>query len=81
MNQLMRGYATRNADDGQTELLIDPGHNRTRLGGPDARCAPRRASRPWSTCSKPRPAPLARSSWTGTACRSRGSAATRRATG
>ncbi|MFC6880483.1 MULTISPECIES: SDR family NAD(P)-dependent oxidoreductase [Actinomadura] len=36
LNQLMRSYATRHADDGQTKLLIDPGHNRTRLGGPDA---------------------------------------------
>ncbi|QMU78075.1 SDR family NAD(P)-dependent oxidoreductase [Streptacidiphilus sp. PB12-B1b] len=36
LNQLMRSYATRYADDGQTKLLIDPGHNRTRLGGPDA---------------------------------------------
>lgn len=36
LNQLVRSYATRNADDGRTKLLIDPGHNRTRLGGPDA---------------------------------------------
>lgn len=36
LNQLMRSYATRYADDGQTKLLLDPGHNRTRLGGPDA---------------------------------------------
>ncbi|MFI6902311.1 SDR family NAD(P)-dependent oxidoreductase [Nonomuraea sp. NPDC050394] len=36
LNQLMRSYATRHADDGQTKLLIDPGHNRTRLGGPGA---------------------------------------------
>lgn len=36
LNQLMRSYATRHAGDGQTLLLIDPGHNRTRLGGPDA---------------------------------------------
>lgn len=36
LNQLMRSYATRYAEDGQTKLLIDPGHNRTRLGGPDA---------------------------------------------
>ncbi|SFE23068.1 NAD(P)-dependent dehydrogenase, short-chain alcohol dehydrogenase family [Actinacidiphila alni] len=36
LNQLMRSYATRHADDGHTKLLIDPGHNRTRLGGPDA---------------------------------------------
>ncbi|MFF3768091.1 SDR family NAD(P)-dependent oxidoreductase [Streptomyces sp. NPDC001922] len=40
LNQLMRSYATRHADDGQTKLLIDPGHNRTRLGGPDAPLAP-----------------------------------------
>ncbi|MEA5362626.1 SDR family NAD(P)-dependent oxidoreductase [Amycolatopsis sp., V23-08] len=36
LNQLMRSYATRYADDGHTKLLIDPGHNRTRLGGPGA---------------------------------------------
>jgi NAD(P)-dependent dehydrogenase (short-subunit alcohol dehydrogenase family) len=36
LNQLMRSYATRTAEDGRTKLLIDPGHNRTRLGGPDA---------------------------------------------
>ncbi|GAA2309994.1 SDR family oxidoreductase [Nonomuraea roseoviolacea subsp. roseoviolacea] len=36
LNQLMRSYATRHAGDRQTKLLIDPGHNRTRLGGPDA---------------------------------------------
>ncbi|PRX62197.1 hypothetical protein B0I32_113150 [Nonomuraea fuscirosea] len=36
LNQLMRSYATRHAGDGHTKLLIDPGHNRTRLGGPDA---------------------------------------------
>ncbi len=41
LNQLMRSYATRHADDGHTKLLIDPGHNRTRLGGPDAPLAPR----------------------------------------
>lgn len=40
LNQLMRSYATRHAEDGQTKLLIDPGHNRTRLGGPDAPLAP-----------------------------------------
>ncbi|WP_432092797.1 SDR family NAD(P)-dependent oxidoreductase [Streptomyces sp. bgisy100] len=40
LNQLMRSYATRHADDGRTKLLIDPGHNRTRLGGPDAPLAP-----------------------------------------
>ncbi|WP_028934124.1 SDR family NAD(P)-dependent oxidoreductase [Pseudonocardia spinosispora] len=36
LNQLMRSYATRCAEDGRTKLLIDPGHNRTQLGGPDA---------------------------------------------
>ncbi|WP_214317774.1 SDR family NAD(P)-dependent oxidoreductase [Nonomuraea sediminis] len=36
LNQMMRSYATRHADDGQTKLLIDPGHNQTQLGGPDA---------------------------------------------
>jgi NAD(P)-dependent dehydrogenase (short-subunit alcohol dehydrogenase family) len=41
LNQLMRSYATRHADDGHTKLLIDPGHNRTRLGGPDAPLIPR----------------------------------------
>ncbi|MET7301043.1 SDR family NAD(P)-dependent oxidoreductase [Embleya sp. NPDC005575] len=41
LNQLMRSYTTRNADDGHTKLLIDPGHNRTRLGGFDAPLAPR----------------------------------------
>jgi NAD(P)-dependent dehydrogenase (short-subunit alcohol dehydrogenase family) len=40
LNQLMRSYATRYHDDGHTKLLIDPGHNRTRLGGPDAPLAP-----------------------------------------
>ncbi|MET8690692.1 SDR family NAD(P)-dependent oxidoreductase [Streptomyces sp. NPDC004732] len=40
LNQLMRSYATRHGADGQTKLLIDPGHNRTRLGGPDAPLAP-----------------------------------------
>jgi NAD(P)-dependent dehydrogenase (short-subunit alcohol dehydrogenase family) len=40
LNQLMRSYATRHADDRQTKLLIDPGHNRTELGGPDAPFAP-----------------------------------------
>ncbi|WP_405162742.1 SDR family NAD(P)-dependent oxidoreductase [Nocardia sp. NBC_01499] len=40
LNQLMRSYATRNADDGHTKLLIDPGHNRTQLGGPDAPLTP-----------------------------------------
>lgn len=36
LNQLMRSYATRTAGDGRTKLLIDPGHNRTQLGGADA---------------------------------------------
>lgn len=40
LNQLMRSYATRHADDGRTKLLLDPGHNRTRLGGPDAPLLP-----------------------------------------
>ncbi|MCX5384372.1 SDR family NAD(P)-dependent oxidoreductase [Streptomyces sp. NBC_00083] len=40
LNQLMRSYATRHAGDGHTKLLIDPGHNRTRLGGPDAPLLP-----------------------------------------
>ena len=41
LNQLMRSYATRYADDGRTKLLIDPGHNRTQLGGFDAPLDPR----------------------------------------
>lgn len=41
LNQLMRSYATRNAGDGQTKLLIDPGHNQTQLGGPDAPLDPK----------------------------------------
>ncbi|MFI9505094.1 SDR family NAD(P)-dependent oxidoreductase [Nocardia sp. NPDC052566] len=40
LNQLMRSYATRYAADGHTKLLIDPGHNQTRLGGPDAPLLP-----------------------------------------
>nr|WP_042181042.1 SDR family NAD(P)-dependent oxidoreductase [Kibdelosporangium sp. MJ126-NF4]CEL14765.1 Short-chain dehydrogenase/reductase SDR [Kibdelosporangium sp. MJ126-NF4]CTQ96605.1 Short-chain dehydrogenase/reductase SDR [Kibdelosporangium sp. MJ126-NF4] len=40
LNQLMRSYATRHADDRQTKLLIDPGHNQTQLGGPDAPLRP-----------------------------------------
>ncbi|MER8187200.1 SDR family NAD(P)-dependent oxidoreductase [Kitasatospora sp. NPDC094015] len=40
LNQLMRSYATRYAGDGRTKLLIDPGHNRTELGGPDAPLVP-----------------------------------------
>lgn len=43
LNQLMRSYATRHADDGQTKLLIDPGHNQTQLGGPDAPLTPQRS--------------------------------------
>ncbi|MFD6157145.1 SDR family NAD(P)-dependent oxidoreductase [Nocardia sp. NPDC060256] len=41
LNQLMRSYATRYAGDGQTKLLIDPGHNQTELGGPDAPLSPK----------------------------------------
>ncbi|WP_405057245.1 SDR family NAD(P)-dependent oxidoreductase [Kribbella sp. NBC_01505] len=41
LNQLMRSYSTRYADDGHTKLLIDPGHNQTRLGGPHAPLDPR----------------------------------------
>lgn len=40
LNQLMRSYATRHHEDGHTTLLIDPGHNRTRLGGSDAPLRP-----------------------------------------
>jgi NAD(P)-dependent dehydrogenase (short-subunit alcohol dehydrogenase family) len=40
LNQLMRSYATRRAHDGHTKLLIDPGHNKTQLGGPDAPLTP-----------------------------------------
>ncbi|MEV4803786.1 hypothetical protein AB0K18_27610 [Nonomuraea sp. NPDC049421] len=40
LNQLMRSYAARHADDGHTTLLIDPGHNQTRLGGPGAPLKP-----------------------------------------
>jgi NAD(P)-dependent dehydrogenase (short-subunit alcohol dehydrogenase family) len=40
LNQLMRSYATRYADDRHTKLLIDPGHNKTELGGPDAPLIP-----------------------------------------
>ncbi|WP_197381913.1 SDR family NAD(P)-dependent oxidoreductase [Mycolicibacterium mengxianglii] len=36
LNQLMRSYAARNADDTRTLLLINPGWVRTELGGPDA---------------------------------------------
>ncbi|TDD92632.1 SDR family NAD(P)-dependent oxidoreductase [Actinomadura rubrisoli] len=41
LNQLMRSYANRHADDGHTKLLIDPGHNQTPLGGPGAPLLPR----------------------------------------
>lgn len=40
LNQLMRSYATRHAGDGQTKLLVDPGHNQTQLGGPGAPLVP-----------------------------------------
>ncbi|MFG2720150.1 SDR family NAD(P)-dependent oxidoreductase [Streptomyces sp. NPDC048416] len=40
LNQLMRSYATRHDGDGHTKLLMGPGHNRTRLGGPDAPLLP-----------------------------------------
>ncbi|MBM2614775.1 SDR family NAD(P)-dependent oxidoreductase [Actinoplanes sp. LDG1-06] len=40
LNQLMRSYATRHDGDGHTKLLIDPGHNRTELGGPGAELEP-----------------------------------------
>jgi NAD(P)-dependent dehydrogenase (short-subunit alcohol dehydrogenase family) len=36
LNQLMRSYAARNADDPRTLLLMNPGWVRTELGGPDA---------------------------------------------
>jgi NAD(P)-dependent dehydrogenase (short-subunit alcohol dehydrogenase family) len=36
LNQLMRSYAARNRNDPRTLLLINPGHVRTELGGPDA---------------------------------------------
>ncbi len=41
LNQLMRSYTARHADDGHTKLLIDPGHNRTGLGGFDAPLDPK----------------------------------------
>lgn len=40
LNQLVRSYAVRCADDGRTKLLLDPGHNQTRLGGPYAPLTP-----------------------------------------
>lgn len=40
LNQLVRSYANRHHDDGHTTLLIDPGHNQTRLGGPHAPLRP-----------------------------------------
>ena len=40
LNQLVRSYANRHHDDGHTTLLIDPGHNQTRLGGPGAPLRP-----------------------------------------
>ncbi|EME51020.1 SDR family NAD(P)-dependent oxidoreductase [Amycolatopsis decaplanina] len=40
LNQLMRSYSTRYAEDGQTKLLIHPGHNQTPLGGSGAPLAP-----------------------------------------
>ncbi|MFG3229229.1 SDR family NAD(P)-dependent oxidoreductase [Kitasatospora sp. NPDC048194] len=36
LNQLMRCYAARRADDGRTLLLMDPGWVRTELGGSEA---------------------------------------------
>ncbi|MEU6442452.1 SDR family oxidoreductase [Streptomyces sp. NPDC047046] len=36
LNQLMRSYAARHAEDGHTLLLINPGWVRTELGGPGA---------------------------------------------
>ena len=37
LNQLMRSYAARHADDARTLMLMAPGWIRTRLGGPEAR--------------------------------------------
>lgn len=31
-----QGSVSLHTEDGRTKLLVDPGHNRTRLGGPDA---------------------------------------------
>jgi NAD(P)-dependent dehydrogenase (short-subunit alcohol dehydrogenase family) len=45
LNQLMRSYANRRAGDGHTKLLIDPGHNRTELGGPGAELEPEESIR------------------------------------
>jgi NAD(P)-dependent dehydrogenase (short-subunit alcohol dehydrogenase family) len=36
LNQLFRSFAARHADDPRTLLLINPGHVKTELGGPDA---------------------------------------------
>lgn len=36
LNQLMRCYAARTADDARTLLLVNPGHVQTDLGGPNA---------------------------------------------
>lgn len=36
LNQCMRSYAARNADDGRALVLMAPGWIRTELGGPDA---------------------------------------------
>ena len=36
LNQLMRSYAARHRDEPRTLLLINPGHVKTELGGPDA---------------------------------------------
>ena len=36
LNQLMRSYAARHADDPRALLLVSPGHVRTELGGADA---------------------------------------------
>ena len=40
LNQLVRSWVTRHAADDHTTLLLDPGHNRTGLGGPDAPLEP-----------------------------------------